>query len=58
MCTPADALDCFIRSGLDALVLADVVVDGRQVTAHQRAAATATFGSVRPERRLAIYELA
>lgn len=58
VCTPADALDCFIRSGLDALVLADVVVDGRQVTAHQRAAATATFGSVRPERRLAIYELA
>jgi carbamoyltransferase len=27
VCTPADALICFIRSGLDALVLEDYVID-------------------------------
>jgi carbamoyltransferase len=27
VCTPQDALACFVRSGLDAVVLEDVVVD-------------------------------
>ena len=56
VCAPTDAFACFARSRLDALVIEDVVVDGRDLPA-----ATSAYGPA--DRRtddleLAVYQLA
>jgi carbamoyltransferase len=64
VCTPVDALACFARARLDALVVGDVLVDGRDVPPEWRATVAArgrvSATSDEPEsiRELAVYELA
>jgi carbamoyltransferase len=60
--TPSDALACFVRSRLDALVLGDVVIDRRDVPAVWRARAMAgrldrRGPTASRERELGVYEL-
>jgi carbamoyltransferase len=63
VCTPTDALACFARSRLDALVIEDVVVDGRDLPTWLNAGEAGTLRAasgetVRPaDRELAVYEL-
>ncbi|MEE4488988.1 carbamoyltransferase family protein [Streptomyces sp. BE230] len=56
VCTPTDAYACFVRSRLDALVIEDVVVDGRDLPV-----APAAFGPADKRTdaaELAVYRLA
>ncbi|MFB6394224.1 carbamoyltransferase [Polymorphospora lycopeni] len=64
VCSPVDAIACFARSGLDALVIGEVVVDGREVPDSWRTAVSAkgitSAHSDEPgvDHELAVYELA
>ncbi len=64
VCTPTDALACFARSGLDALIMQDVLVDTDDVPPSWRQTVAARgFSSAQSDepgvqRELAVYELA
>jgi carbamoyltransferase len=57
VCTPVDAIECFVRSRLDALVLEDVVIDAKTLPASLVAAMHKRQADRRPSGELAIYEL-
>lgn len=54
VCSPGDALACFVRSGLDALVIEDMVVDKRDVPESVFSRAPAHRA---PGQELAVYRL-